>query len=80
MRGNVGEAYTPRYTLFIAKLVGPSHYIFIRQQNNSFDYAQLLLQASMHVQIVRLAVQRTSTGLLLRVDKYEPHNFRQFGN
>ena len=36
------------------------------------------------VLIVRPAAQRTftliHTGLLLRLDKYEPHNFCQFGN
>ena len=51
--------------------------------------AHLLLQTCIrhilrtHMQIVHPAARRaftlTRTGLLLRVDKYEPRNFRQFG-
>ena len=50
------------------------HPVFIRQQKNLFDHAHLLLQVC-NAHILHVC---TCTGLLLRVDKYEPQNFRQF--
>ena len=59
-----------------------------RHQNNLYDRAHLLLQVCItHILRVctlcaqpRNAHTLTHTGLLWRVDKYEPHNFPQFGN
>ena len=66
----------------ITKLAGPnSHYIFIRQQNNLFDRAHLLLQAYItHIlHMCKLCAQLRDAHLrwhardyFLRVDKYEP--------
>ena len=69
----------PYYTLFSTKLAGPF---------TLHIYPPTLVIASVRhahrtrVQIMRTVARRTftltRTGLPLRVDKYEPHNCRQF--
>ena len=69
-----------------------SHYIFIREHEHKhlFNWAHLYVQAFVtnNLHAPNLCHQLCDTqwhfmltcpGLLLRIDKYEPHIFRQFG-
>ena len=77
------------YTVFITKLANPFT-LHINPPAKQFIQPCAFVIASVHhahltpVKIVRPAARRTftltHTELLLRVDKYEPHNFRQSGN
>ena len=81
------------YTLFSTKLADPFTLLFVCQQNNVLDHGELwrshvicYCKRASHTSYARAICaptgRRTFTltraGLLLRVDKYEPHNFRQF--
>ena len=75
------------YTLFSTKLAGPFT-LHIFPPTKQFIRPSVFVIASMrHAHLTRVQCMRqvmlrkctlTRTGLLLHMDKYEPHNFHQF--